>query len=86
VAPYADLADLEVEVTDALSEEDATPDSVAEQVQRLLARREPTVLCTHRPVLPWVFEALGLEERKLAPGGMVVAHHRRGRIVATEQH
>ena len=84
VAPYADMADLDVEDSDALSEEDATPVSVSEQVHRLLGLRSPAVLCTHRPVLPWVFEALGLEERKLAPGGMLVAHHRRGRVVATE--
>ena len=86
VAPYADAADLDLEVNDGLCEEDATPASVAAHVHRLLDGKEPAVLCTHRPVLPWVFEALGLEERKLEPGGMLVVHHRRGRVVAAEQH
>ena len=86
VATYADIADLEIEVTDDLCEEDATEASVAEQVQALLADPEPAVLCTHRPVLPWVFEALGLPEPELEPGGLLVAHHRRGQILAVELH
>jgi 8-oxo-dGTP diphosphatase len=86
VAPYADHADLDVEVSDDLSEEDATQASVAEHVRQLLSLKEPAVLCTHRPVLPWVFEALGVEERTLDPGQMLVVHHRRDQIVALEQH
>lgn len=86
VAPYADVADLHMEDTDDLAEEDATPETVAEQVQGLLALKEASVLCTHRPVLPWVFEALGLEPHQLAPGAVFVVHHRRGRIVSTEHH
>ncbi len=86
VAPYADVADLEMEDTDDLSEEDATADTVAEQVVGLLGRKEGSVLCTHRPVLPWVFEALGLEPHPLAPGSVYVVHHRKGQVVATEHH
>ncbi|MGZ4459708.1 MAG: NUDIX hydrolase [Nocardioides sp.] len=86
VAPYADVADLDVEVTAGLSEEDATADTVSALVHRLIEYREPTVLCTHRPVLPWVWEALGLEDRTLEPGGMLVAHHRRSKLVAAEEH
>ncbi len=86
VAPYADVADLDMEDTDDLSEQDATPDLVAEHVQKLLGRKESSVVCTHRPVLPMVFEALGLEPQQLAPGSVFVVHHRKGRIVATEHH
>ena len=86
VTPYAEVADLEVEVTDALSEEDATEQGVADEVQRLLQRKEPAVLCSHRPVLPLVFAALGVPDRSLSPGAMLVAHHRNGRVVAAEQH
>jgi 8-oxo-dGTP diphosphatase len=86
VSPYADVADLEVEVTDDLSQEDATPGSVTEQVRRLLSAKEPSVLCTHRPVLPWVFAALGIEDPRLAPGALLVAHHRRGKITALDEH
>ncbi|HSE70484.1 MAG TPA: NUDIX hydrolase [Nocardioidaceae bacterium] len=86
VSPFAEVADLEVEVTDDLSEEDATPERVAEHVLRLLARRENSVLCTHRPVLPEVFRALRLWPRELDPGAMLVVHHRKGRVVAVEEH
>ena len=86
VSPYADVADVEVEVTDALAQEDATAASVSEQIQKLLSAKAPVVLCTHRPVLPWVFEGLGIERRKLEPGSLFVAHHRRDRVVAVEQH
>ena len=44
------------------------------------------MLCTHRPVLPTVQAALGLPVRKLEPAGLVVLHHRRGRVMATEEH
>ncbi len=86
VAPYADMAGLDLEDTDDLSEQDATPERVEEQVRGLLARKEGSVLCTHRPVLPWVFEALGLEPQALAPGSVFVVHHRRGQVLATEHH
>jgi 8-oxo-dGTP diphosphatase len=86
VAPYADVADLAVEVTDDLAEEDATEAGVEQVVHDLLARKEPAVLCSHRPVLPAVFAALGVRDPGLEPGAMLVAHHRNGRVVATEVH
>jgi ADP-ribose pyrophosphatase YjhB (NUDIX family)/phosphohistidine phosphatase SixA len=86
VSPYADVADVEVEVTAELSEEDATPEGVERIVHELLERREPVVLCTHRPVLPHVYEALGVRDPRLAPGSMLVVHHRRGQVVGLELH
>ncbi|MGN6574095.1 MAG: NUDIX hydrolase [Nocardioides sp.] len=86
VAPYADVADLPVEVTDDLAEEDATNARVEGVVHDLLARKEPAVLCTHRPILPAVFAALGVRDPGLEPGAMLVAHHRNGQIVAAEVH
>ena len=86
VSPYADLADVDLQLTADLSEEDATPRAVARHVQRLLARPEPAVLCTHRPVLPMVYDALGVGEIALEAGAMLVVHHRNGQIIALEQH
>ena len=86
VEPYADVAGVGLEATDELNEEDATGKSVAEHVESLLQTKQAAVLCTHRPVLPWVFESLALEDRKLEPGSLFVAHHRGGKVVATEQH
>jgi 8-oxo-dGTP pyrophosphatase MutT (NUDIX family)/phosphohistidine phosphatase SixA len=86
VAPYADATGIDLEDTDRLSEENATPEAVSTLVRRLLDGREPSVLCTHRPVLPWVFEALGLDPEPLEKGAIHVVHHRHGEVVATEQH
>ncbi len=86
LSPYADVSGHELEVTDELSEEDATPQTVEKEVQRLLGLKEAAVLCTHRPELPWVFKSLGLEPRPLEPGALFVAHHRQGKVVVTEHH
>ena len=86
VAPYADVADLEIEHNPGLSEEDATPQSVIDQVQALMDAKEPAVLCTHRPVLPMVFQASGVDAPTLEPGGFLVVHHRKRKVLATEQH
>jgi 8-oxo-dGTP diphosphatase len=89
VAPYAEVAGLEVEVTDALSEEDAKPKLVAAEVRRLLEDPRPVVVCTHRPVLPLVYDALGLacdERPTLEAGALLVVHHRHRKPVAIEYH
>ena len=72
--------------SDGLSEEDATAKTVVRVVDELLDSGEGAVLCTHRPVLPAVFDALGIPELHLEPGGMLVVHHRKGKVVATEHH
>jgi 8-oxo-dGTP pyrophosphatase MutT (NUDIX family)/phosphohistidine phosphatase SixA len=86
VGPYADVTDLDLQVTRDLSEEDATPRGVARHVHRLLGKAEPAVICTHRPVLPLVYDALGVGDPKLEAGSMLVVHHRNGQILALEQH
>jgi len=86
VIPYADWRGLKVDSEDRLSEEDATSDSVSSLVRELLGNGKRTLLCTHRPVLPVVFETLGVEDPGLDPAEMLVVHHRRGKVVALERH
>jgi len=86
VAPYAEVAGLDLEVTAHLAEEKASPRRVERWVGRLLDAAEPTVLCTHRPVLAYVYAALGLPATTLEAGAMLVVHHRKGRVLAVEQH
>ncbi|MCD4526901.1 NUDIX hydrolase [Nocardioides sp. cx-173] len=86
VAPYAASLGGDVETDDRLSEEDAKPKRVRKIVAGLLDDGRHTVLCTHRPVLPQVFDALGVEDPSLALGEMLVVHLRKGRVVATERH
>jgi phosphohistidine phosphatase SixA/ADP-ribose pyrophosphatase YjhB (NUDIX family) len=86
LAPFADVTGLDLQVTRDLSEEDSTPRGVARHVHRLLTKAEPAVLCTHRPVLTHVYEALGVRDPGLSPGEMLVVHHRSGQVIALEQH
>jgi 8-oxo-dGTP diphosphatase len=85
LAPYGVEAELEIEETDELSEEDATDVGVAEEVDRLVDLREAVAVCSHRPVLPLVFEALNVDPPAVELAGMVVVHHRQGRIAALER-
>ncbi len=91
VTPYSERSGWPVTTYDGLSEEDATAASVWEVVDDLVHHRECSVLCTHRPVLPTVYDSLrlgenGIEDPKLEPGRMLVIHHRRGAVVAVELH
>jgi len=86
VGPYVDVAGLDLEVTRDLTEEDATARGVARHVHRLLEKPAPAVLCTHRPVLPHVYEALGVGDPELRAGEMLVVHHRSGQVLAVERH
>ncbi|MFT4085456.1 MAG: NUDIX domain-containing protein [Nocardioides sp.] len=89
VAVHAADAGLEPETTDLLSEEDATRGTVRKLIARSLSRldrRGGTVVCTHRPVLPWVFEAIGAPDPQLEKGEMAVFHLRHGRVLAVERY
>jgi len=89
VAPYAGDAGLPTEELAVLSEEEAEKGAVTAVVRELfagLAAHGPTVVCTHRPVLPWVFEGLGIRDPRLEKGELAVLHVRKGSVVATERH
>lgn len=87
VAPYSDATGWPLVPHDGLSEEDASVDAVVGLVADLMARHAGAVVCTHRPVLPLVLAAVGVRDGvRLETGEMLVVHHRKGRIVATERH
>lgn len=86
LGPYSDVTGWKLELDDGLSEEDATPESVLAVTDELVHADEGAVICSHRPVLPTVFDAIGVDDPKLATGEMLVAHLRKGTVVATEQH
>ena len=85
LAPYAESCGWPLQETDKLSEEDAIAESVVEIVDDLLNSKECAAVCTHRPVLPTVFDTLGVDTEKLAPGELVVVHHRKGKVAAFER-
>ena len=86
VQPFADSAGLPVEVDHRLSEEGLREVSAAGRMDGLLRSDEPTLVCSHRPVLPSLFDALGVQDPKLAPGAFVVVHREDGQVRATEHH
>ena len=86
VTPYSAGRRLPLEVAHDLSEEDASEERVRAVVDDVLRTHPRSVICTHRPVLPAVCTALGLEPVKLEPGGILVLHLRSGEVVASEQH
>jgi 8-oxo-dGTP diphosphatase len=86
VRPYAERYHLRVRATADLSEEDATDESVRAVVDDLLHAGKDAVICTHRPVLPTVYDALGLVHGPHPTGQLVVVHHRKGRVHAIERH
>jgi 8-oxo-dGTP diphosphatase len=93
LAPYAEASGRRLRTSRVLSEEDADSEGVREVVAELLERlaERPAsaggvVVCTHRPVLPLVFDAVGIEDPELGTGELVVLHLRKGRVVAAERH
>ena len=86
VRPYAEHSGWDLTCTDGLSEEDATSHSVHEVVDDLLHGGENAVLCTHRPVLPAVYDSIGISAEAHATGELVVVHHRHGKVKAIERH
>jgi 8-oxo-dGTP pyrophosphatase MutT (NUDIX family)/phosphohistidine phosphatase SixA len=87
VAPYAHTTGWPLVTHDCLTEEDATLEEVVDLVDDLLEEPDGSVLCSHRPVLPTVLDAVGVTgDVRLEPGEMLVVHHRKGRIVALERH
>ena len=86
VQPYASHQVIPVGEAPPLSEEGFEPREAVAVLEELMRAPESAVLCTHRPVLPRLLDRLGIAEEPLAPGELVVCHHRRGELVATERH
>ncbi len=62
VAPYVDTTGWPVKTYDELTEQGATVKGVVRLVDSLVDAGESVVLCTHRPVLPTVVDALGVPD------------------------
>jgi 8-oxo-dGTP diphosphatase len=84
VEPFAHSISTFLEIDDRLSEETKSG-QVNRSITALLDRKKPVVVCTHRPTLPWVFDAVGIDTVELKPGEGVVVHHHKGVVLATEK-
>ena len=83
VEPFAQGISTFLEIDDRLAE-DTRFSQVNRSLSAMLDHKKPVVVCTHRPTLPWVFDALGTEVVDLKPGQGVVVHHRKGVVLASE--
>ncbi|MCW2757921.1 MAG: hydrolase [Nocardioidaceae bacterium] len=85
VQPYADENVLTINASEVLSEEhDHNPEDACALLDRLLVDDEPTVVCTHRPLLPQLLAHLGVAVPTMSPADMVIVHHRSGKVRAAE--
>ena len=102
VGPYATARSLAINLEPSLSEEQhlQSPEDASARASELATIDSAFVLCTHRPVLPTVMEALAnkfeleIEFKKafdpaLTPGSMVVYHRdaaNLSKVVSVERH
>jgi len=86
VLPFANATRAKVELDPNLSEQCADPGRIAKRLSTALADRRRIAYCSHRPVLPDVFVALGIEPRAMSAADVVVLHRADGAVVATEHH
>jgi 8-oxo-dGTP diphosphatase len=77
---------LAVEEYVELSEEGHDRHQAGDLLGAVLDSSRPTVICSHRPVLPDLLDLLHVSEEPLSPAEVVVVHHRKGRVAATERH
>jgi 8-oxo-dGTP diphosphatase len=88
VRPFATEARIPIDLQPLVSEEGfaASPAGLTSVVDAAM-HTGPTVISTHRPVLPALYAAAGLDiDESLPPCGFVVLHHRDGRPVTWERH
>ncbi|MCL2471889.1 MAG: NUDIX hydrolase [Propionibacteriaceae bacterium] len=91
VHAYARTIKAEVTTVHSLCEEKATHDEVSAYMARLAkavgASGIPTVVCGHRPVIPFMLDPLDIHVRPMATASCVIAHlDARGTVVRTEWH
>lgn len=86
LGPYAAAQLLSVTGVEALSEEGYDKHLCRALLESLMDAPGPSVVCSHRPVLPHLFRLLDLAEEPLAPAELVVCHYSKGSIAATERH
>ncbi len=85
VLPFVnDNVRTKLRVDPSLSEDAFDLDRLKVRVHRELTATRPVVICSHRPVLPAIYAALGLDAEPLEPAGLSVIHRRGGRVQAVE--
>lgn len=85
VLPYVNASRASCRVEPTLSEVDMQRRETTSQARSALKSSKRMALCTHRLVLPTIFEALGVEPVSLEPAGVLVMHRDQGKVIVVEQ-
>jgi 8-oxo-dGTP diphosphatase len=86
VLPYVNTSKVRIRLDTALSQDHMHPAKISRQVKKAMESSKRMAVCSHRPVLPTIFEEIGIEPVALDPAGVVVVHRERGKIIAIEQY
>ncbi len=86
VLPFANATRAKVALDPALSEQRADAERIRERLGVALGSRRRIALCSHRPVLPEIFAALGVELVVMSAADVVVLHRAQGAVLAMEHH
>lgn len=83
--PYVTAYDVEARLEPGLSEENVSDKALERLASDALQSSKRMVICTHRPVLPRLCAALGIEKSALVPGGRIVIHRAKGTVLSVEK-
>ncbi len=86
MVPFVKAAGARLKLDPAISEDGYEVAAMRKRVTSALSSSKRIAICSHRPVLPDVFDALGIDPVSLKPGGLVVVHRKAGSVVSLEPH
>jgi 8-oxo-dGTP pyrophosphatase MutT (NUDIX family)/phosphohistidine phosphatase SixA len=87
VLPYANSRPkVRLTLDSAVAEDSVDKLRLRRRIRKLAAGDKRVAVCSHRPVLPLIFETLGIEPMSLEPGALVVVHRKEGNVFGTEVH
>jgi 8-oxo-(d)GTP phosphatase len=86
VLPYLDAHKAKLRLDASLSEDAFDLQAMTKRAARELDSKKRVVICTHRPVLPDLQRAFGLDPVSLDPGALLVLHRRKGRVESVEHY
>ncbi len=86
VLPYVNAHQARLRLDPSLSEQSFDETAMRARVLRELGGTKRVAICSHRPVLPDIQDAVGQDPAALEPGGLLVLHRRNGRVESVEHH